>query len=499
MTPAGGRTPGIGGRTPGGRTPFGRTPGGSRTPGLGWHETPATSAFHHGHTPRGSRSGRWDATPGNATPHGTSSSTMGTPYGMGMGMGMGVTPGLTPMGRGSRWDATPDIRQSSQSHRGGGGGGGGATPSNYDKMGLLGTPAATPHSIDSSGVMGLNGLQTPMTPSANDSSGSQSAFLPDKIQSELLQRNLPMSDEYLDEIFEDIKGYEIIEPPEDYVGKQTPLRALLGAPTPGNHISGMQSVDQRGFLIRGGGGGSDSTGKDDFESERSAAGLIRTDDGGYVVDDGTGNGIIIKAEDYANFESLINKKDEDVEDNDEKKQRTILRLILKVKNGTPPQRKSALRQLSDKARYFGAKNLFDKILPLLMAPTLEDQERHLLVKVIDRILYKLDDLVRSYVHKILVVIEPLLIDEDYYARVEGREIIANLSKAAGLATMITTMRPDIDNADEYVRNTTARAFSVVASALGIHVLIPFLKAVCQSKKSWEARFVLFVFVVFYIL
>lgn len=110
------------------------------------------------------------------------------------------------------------------------------------------------------------------------------------------------------------------------------------------------------------------------------------------------------------------------------------------------------------------------------------QERHLLVKVIDRVLYKLDDLVRPYVHKvsylldfialfisslslslppfffvqILVVIEPLLIDEDYYARVEGREIISNLAKAAGLATMISTMRPDIDNMDEYVRNTTAR-------------------------------------------
>lgn len=70
------------------------------------------------------------------------------------------------------------------------------------------------------------------------------------------------------------------------------------------------------------------------------------------------------------------------------------------------------------------------------------------LQVIDRILYKLDELVRPFVHKILVVIEPLLIDEDYYARVEGREIIANLSKAAGLATMIAAMRPDIDNIDE---------------------------------------------------
>lgn len=122
-----------------------------------------------------------------------------------------------------------------------------------------------------------------------------------------------------------------------------------------------------------------------------------------------------------------------------------------------------------------------------MSPTLEDTERHVLVKVVDRILYKLDDLVRPYAHKILVVIEPLLIDEDYYARIEGREIIANLAKAAGLATMIAAMRPDIDAVDEYVRNTTARAFAVVASALGVPALLPFLKAVCRSKKSWQAR------------
>lgn len=122
-----------------------------------------------------------------------------------------------------------------------------------------------------------------------------------------------------------------------------------------------------------------------------------------------------------------------------------------------------------------------------MSQTLEDQERHLMVKVVDRVLYQLGDLVRPYVHKILVVIEPMLIDEDYYARIEGREIISNLAKAAGLATMISTMRPEIDSTDEYVRNTTARAFAVVASALGIPTMLPFLKAVCQSKKSWMAR------------
>ncbi len=39
-----------------------------------------------------------------------------------------------------------------------------------------------------------------------------------------------------------------------------------------------------------------------------------------------------------------------------------------------------------------------------------------------RVLYKLEELVRPYVHKILVVIEPLLIDEDYYARCGGRAL-----------------------------------------------------------------------------
>lgn len=80
-----------------------------------------------------------------------------------------------------------------------------------------------------------------------------------------------------------------------------------------------------------------------------------------------------------------------------------MKLLLKIKNGTPPMRKAALRQVTDKAREFGAGPLFNQILPLLMSPTLEDQERHLLVKVIDRILYKLDDLVRPYVHKVSVV------------------------------------------------------------------------------------------------
>ena len=56
---------------------------------------------------------------------------------------------------------------------------------------------------------------------------------------------------------------------------------------------------------------------------------------------------------------------------EEMRERKIMKLLLKIKNGTPPQRKTAMRQISDKAKELGADSLFNQILPLLMSPTLE--------------------------------------------------------------------------------------------------------------------------------
>eukprot|EP00957_Ditylum_brightwellii_P001746 134445-Ditylum_brightwellii.AAC.1 len=75
---------------------------------------------------------------------------------------------------------------------------------------------------------------------------------------------------------------------------------------------------------------------------------------------------------------------EDVEEEsmskDELDEHKIMMLLLKIKSGTPPQRKMAMRQITDKAHSFGTGPLFNQILPLLMSPTLEDQKCHLLVK-----------------------------------------------------------------------------------------------------------------------
>ncbi|KAM6518480.1 U2 snRNP component prp10 [Fusarium solani] len=305
-------------------------------------------------------------------------------------------------------------------------------------------PSATP--------MGNQGLATPVHQSS-------APALPTTFGTDISGRNLPLSDEELDILLPgENEGYKILDPPPGYEPVRAPAHKLMATP-----------AAQTGFMMQ------------DPEQVRLSGKPMPAEI------PGVGDLQFFKPEDMAYFGKLTDGSDENALTVEELKERKIMRLLLKIKNGTPPMRKTALRQITDNARQFGAGPLFDQILPLLMEKTLEDQERHLLVKVIDRILYKLDDLVRPYVHKILVVIEPLLIDQDYYARVEGREIISNLSKAAGLATMISTMRPDIDHVDEYVRNTTARAFAVVASALGIPALLPFLRAVCRSKKSWQAR------------
>ena len=428
----GGATPMLGGTTPmmGGETPV-RMDGGA-TPLVG------SSAWDAPDTTGGATPSRWDApTPSigqsrrnrwDETPVAGETPARLDPGATPMA-GVGATPVVGEKKVRSRWDETP-VAQTP--------GGGGVTP-------MVGMSAPTP--------MGGAGMETPMT--------GQIPMTPEmmnemRFQKDVDERNRPWTDEELDALFP-TDGYEILQPPASYKPLETPSRKLLATPTPGG---------TPGYAMP-------------QEKPKEAYSVPQTP--------GEGGLPFVKPEDYQFFAALMEEVDESELSKDEANERKIMKLLLKVKNGTPPMRKQALRQLTDKAREFGPGPLFNQILPLLMSPTLEDQERHLLVKVIDRVLYKLDDLVRPYVHKILVVIEPLLIDEDYYARVEGREIIANLSKAAGLATMIATMRPDIDNLDEYVRNTTARAFAVVASALGIPALLPFLKAVCQSKKSWQAR------------
>lgn len=367
--------------------------------------------------------------------------------------------------RASRWDQTPDLKsgvgQASSTNVA-------ATPLVASGTGRASRWDQTPL-VASGGASGsTNVMATPLVTSGGGGGvavANLENLTPEMYQTlrrdATIQRlNRPLSAAELDAMMpgED-QDFIIIPPPANYV----PLRNTAGKPRPSTALNA-------GFVVSG-----------------STTGIgANAEEFGMTIEIGQGLPEL-KVEDKKHFEKLLDRKEDTEMTAEELKERKVLKLLLKVKNGMPLQRKQALRQLSDKALEFGPELLFHKILPLLMSPTIEEQERHLLVKVIDRVLYKLDDLVRPYVRDILNVIQPLLIDQDHYARIEGREIISNLAKAAGLHTMITAMRPTIDSPDDFVRNVTARAFAVVASALGPSQILLFLQAVCKTKKSWHAR------------
>ncbi|CAK9441333.1 uncharacterized protein LODBEIA_P52020 [Lodderomyces beijingensis] len=193
-----------------------------------------------------------------------------------------------------------------------------------------------------------------------------------------------------------------------------------------------------------------------------------------------------KEEDAKHFGELLKIKPEDLTE-DEKKQVSSMKLVLRAKNGTPIVRKRAMRALTENAVKFGPKTLLSQILPVILEPSIAPQERHLLVKMVGRIMSRLNDSIRPYTSKIIHVLSPFLIDEDSTTRMETSEILVNLTKSVGFANMIASVRPDLDHVDEYVRNLTSRVLAIVANTVGFNQFLPFLRAVIRSKKTWTAR------------
>ena len=283
-----------------------------------------------------------------------------------------------------------------------------------------------------------------------------------KYNLDFLERNRPLTDEEINSILPGEKeGYTIVPPPikyQQFINNYIAQKQQKYASDPNFSIPKYS-------LPEGG----------DNENENSKQ-----------IEVSVYNGL--KPEDREFFQTLFDPEVDEANLSLEAiKKRKVLTFLLKIKNGIPPVRKSALRQITDKAKYFGPSILFSQIIPLLMSPSIDDEERHSLVKLMERLLLKLGTEVRPWAHKILVAVTPMLVDEIPYVRIEGREMVSNLSKSVGMPTMISVLRPDIESLDESVRTITAKALAIVASSLGVNEFFPFLKAINETKKNWTIR------------
>lgn len=197
------------------------------------------------------------------------------------------------------------------------------------------------------------------------------------------------------------------------------------------------------------------------------------------------DGIPMRKEDVTHFALLL--RDQSSLDADEARAFRVLDLVFRVKNGQKNVRKKAMRSVTLAAAEIGPAPLFGVILPLMLEPALDEADRHILTKLLGRLLYRLDDTIAPYTQQIITAVAPLLIDEDMTLRLESRDVISGVARGAGFASIVASLRPDLDHADEYVRNLTARVFAVVATTLGLAKVLPFVKAVIRLKKSWQAR------------
>lgn len=250
--------------------------------------------------------------------------------------------GATPSG-GQTPSFTPNANSITPSHGG----------SMYGDMTPVGGVGYTPGGQTPAGMKAMN-LQTPMIHATHFVPQTPEQIQAQRWEREIDDRNRPMTDDELDAMFP--PGYKVLVAPDGYIPIRTPARKLQATPTP------MHNLGQAGFK------------------------MMQTPDRNQVnsaIPDyqPAGNLPLMKPDDLQYFSKLSEDVDEDSLPPEERKERKIMQLLLKIKNGTPPMRKTALRQITDKARELGAGPLFNQILPLLMSPSLEDQERHLLVKV----------------------------------------------------------------------------------------------------------------------
>src|SRR5699024_2327138 len=113
-------------------------------------------------------------------------------------------------------------------------------------------------------------------------------------------------------------------PPPGYQPIRTPARKLMATPTP--MVGGVTG----GFYMQ----------KEDSTSTTGVGSKMMMD-----LEPKGQNLPPLKPDDLQYFDKLLSDVDEESLSPDEQKERKIMKLLLKIKNGTPPMRKSALRQI----------------------------------------------------------------------------------------------------------------------------------------------------------
>ncbi|ONK70414.1 uncharacterized protein A4U43_C05F33460 [Asparagus officinalis] len=217
---------------------------------------------------------------------------------------------------------------------------------------------------------------------------------------------------------------------------------------------------------------------------------------------------------------VVNKSVGSDELSSEKKLKTnsrelVKNLLSRVMNDSSHQKSVFFINLTRSIHDMGIEpiNVLDYTLSWMLTErkSLKDEEAGFLLKVMSKVLPSCDeDKVRPLVSRIILVAQPfvegasshcciklvsriILVAQPFvegassHCCIKKSEIIYTLGKITGLDEIAVLIRLQMNDSSDYVRDVAVKVMGIVASALGIHVVFPFIESCCRGIEPLRVR------------
>ncbi|ONK70361.1 uncharacterized protein A4U43_C05F32930 [Asparagus officinalis] len=170
----------------------------------------------------------------------------------------------------------------------------------------------------------------------------------------------------------------------------------------------------------------------------------------------------------------------------------VKNLLSRVMNDSSHQKSVFFINLTRSIHDMGIEpiNVLDYTLSWMLTErkSLKDEEAGFLLKVMSKVLPSCDeDKVRPLVSRIILVAQPFVEDASSHCCIKASEIIYTLSKITGLDEIAVLIRLQMNDSSDYVRDVAVKVMGIVASALGIHVVFPFIESCCRGIEPLRVR------------
>ena len=86
-----------------------------------------------------------------------------------------------------------------------------------------------------------------------------------------------------------------------------------------------------------------------------------------------------------------------------------------------------------------------KLISIFSDQSTDQIDQHYLLKAIERILLRFPGKMKMYLQKLLTLIQPFVSDENFLVRLQAREFISSIAKAASLSDVIQALRGQMDS------------------------------------------------------